>query len=150
MVSSSAKTVEEYLKSLPEDRKKAVSTVRELILKHLPNGYEECMLYGMIAYVIPKEVFPNTYNDQPLRIAGLASQKNYMSLYLMSVYGNKKIEKWFNGEWKKTGKKLDMGKSCVRFKKLDDLPLELIGKVIEKTSVKDYIEIYKKSRHFKD
>src|SRR3989344_1849247 len=130
MVQSNAKTVEAYLKELPTERKEAISAVRKVILKNLPRGYEECMQYGMISYVIPLEKYPDTYNKQALGIVALASQKNYMSVYLMAIYGGKKTEKWFAEEYRKSGKKLDMGKSCIRFRKLDDLPLELIGKAV--------------------
>jgi hypothetical protein len=131
MVSSNAKTVDKYIAGLPEDRRKEIKTVRNLILKHLPKGYEEGM-FGMIGYYVPLEDYPDTYNGQPLWIAGLAAQKNYNSLYLMAVYGNTKIEKWFKEKYKQSGKRLDMGKSCVRFKKAEDLPLELIAETIAK------------------
>src|SRR3989344_5122804 len=148
MVSSNAKTVEQYLKELPQERREAISAVRKVILKNLPKGYEECMMFGMIGYAIPLSKYPNTYNNQPLGIAALASQKNYMSIYLMNVYGNKETEKWFKDAYKKSGKKLDMGKSCVHFKKLDDLPLDVIGKTITLTSVDELIKVYEKSRRF--
>lgn len=117
--------------------------IRKTILQNLPKGYEEVMDFGMIAYVIPLKRFPNTYNGHALGLAALASQKNYMSIYLMNVYGDPATEKWFKAEWKKTGKKIDMGKSCVRFKKLEDLPLDLIGKAVARTSVNAYITRYK-------
>jgi hypothetical protein len=146
MVYSKAETPEEYLAQLPSNRRKAISTLRGIILKSLPKGYKERTLWGMICYVIPLERYPGTYNNQPLCLAALASQKNYMSLYLMNVYGNKGLEKWFKDEWKKSGKKLNMGKSCVRFKSLNDLPLNLIAQVISKTPVDTYISIYESSR----
>ncbi len=104
------------------------------------------MLFGMIGYVIPLERYPVTYNRQPLMYAALASQKNYMSLYLMNIYGNPDDQKWFVGAYKDSGKKLNMGKSCVRFKKLEDLPVELIGKAIARSSVDEFIELYEASR----
>lgn len=146
---SKAKTVSEYLKELPPDRREALEVVRKIISKNLPKGYEEIMQYGMIGYVIPLRLYPSGYlnNPQcPITYAGLASQKNYMSLYLTNVYGHKETEAWFKKEYKASGKKLDMGKSCVRFKKLDDLPLQLIGKAIARTPVEKYIAIYEKSR----
>ena len=100
----------------------------------------------MVGYYIPLSRYPQTYNGQPLAVAGFASQKGYMSLYLMSVYATPELGRWFEKEYAKTGKKLDMGKSCVRFKSLDDLPLDLIGKVIAKTSVEEFIGIYEKAQ----
>ena len=146
MATSKATTVDEYLDELPADRRDAVEAVRSVILEHLPMGYEETMQYGMIGYVVPLERYPVTYNGQPLGIAALASQKNYMSLYLMNVYGDPETERWFVEEYEASGKKLDMGKSCVRFKKLDDLPVDLVGKAIARTSVDEFIGMYEASR----
>ena len=142
MVSSKAKTVEAYLTELPPERREAVEKLREVILANLPDGYQESMNWGMISYEIPLERYPDTYNKQPLALAALASQKNYISLYLMNVYGDPATEKWFTERYKASGKKLDMGKSCVRFKKLDDLPLDLVGEVIAMTSVGEYLRRY--------
>jgi len=145
---SKAKSVQEYLDSLPEDRRTALNAVRKVILKHLPRGFEEVMQYGMIGYAVPLRLYPKGYHcgkNEPLPFAGLASQKNHMSLYLCSVYGDKKTEQWFRNEFKDSGKRLEMGKSCVRFKKLEDLPLDVIGKVIARTSVKEYIKTYERS-----
>ncbi len=144
MVQSSAESVDEYLKELSPDRRDSISTVRNFILENLPQGYAETMQYGMISYVIPLEMYPKTYNKMPLTIISLASQKNYMALYLMNVYGDG--EEKFKKNYIATGKKLDMGKSCVRFKSLDDLPLGLIGETISRTSVAQFIERYEKSR----
>jgi hypothetical protein len=144
---TSAKAVNAYLKDLPADRREAIAAVRQVILKHLPKGYEEIMQYGGISYVIPLENYPNTYNGQPLTIGGLASQKNYMSLYLMSCYVDKETDKWFRDEWKARGKKLDMGKCCLRFKKLDDLLLDVIGEVIARMPAAKLIEFYTQSRN---
>jgi hypothetical protein len=149
MVSSDAKTVEEYLETLPEDRREAISAIREVILANLPEGYEENMNWGMISYEIPLSRYPKTYNKQPLGVAALASQKNYMSLYLMTVYGDKDTEAWFHGRYRASGKKLDMGKSCVRFRRLDDLPLDLVGETIRRVSVDKYIERYEQARRQK-
>jgi hypothetical protein len=141
MVSSSAETVAEYLKELPEERRKAMTAVREVILENLPKGFEEGMS-GMIVYTIPLEDFPNTYNGEPLWLAGLAAQKNNMALYLNNVYSDSETADWFKARYKATGKRLDMGKSCVRFKKLDDLPLDLIGETIGLTSKDELINFY--------
>lgn len=143
MVSSKAATVEGYLNELPEDRREAISAVRQVILDNLPAGYEEGMLYGMIAYYIPLKDFPDTYNGQPLGHVGLASQKNYMALYLNSVYSDAAAEKWFRERYQASGKKLDMGKSCVRFKKLADLPLELVGETVAMTPPEKLLTFYK-------
>ena len=118
----------------------------KVILDNLPDGYVERMQYGMISYAIPLETYPVTYNKQPLGLASLASQKNYMSLYLMNVYGDTDTERWFHEEYRASGKKLDMGKSCVRFKKVEDLPLELIGQTIARTSPDEFIERYETLR----
>lgn len=142
---SKAKTVEEYLASLPDDRRTAIQAVRKVIRKNLDKGYEEGMTYGMIGYYVPHKLYPAGYHcdpKQPLPFASLASQKNHMALYLMCVYGGTEHESWFRKEWAKTGKKLDMGKCCVRFKKLEDLPLEVIGKTIARVPSKEYIAYY--------
>ena len=136
--------VNEYIASLPEGRKEAIAALRDLIKKHLPKGYEEGMDYGMICYYIPLSRYPNTYNGHALQYVALASQKNYMSLYLMGVYGEG--ESSFKERYKATGKKLDMGKSCVRFKSLDDLPLDLIAETVAKITPEKYIATYKKAR----
>ena len=146
MAQSKAETVDEYLAELPPERREAIAAVREVILDHLPDGYQETMQSGMIGYVIPLERYPVTYNRQPLAYAALASQKNYMSLYLMNVYGDEDTEKWFSEQYGASGKKLNMGKSCVRFKTLDDLPLGVIGEAIGRTEVTDFIERYETSR----
>ena len=141
-MSTAAKTVDEYLASLPEDRRSAINAVRTVILSHLPEGYAECIQCGMIAYVVPHSLYPAGYHcdpRQPLQYAALASQKNYMALYLMSVYGDPNTEQWFRKAYQASGKKLDMGKSCVRFRKLEDLPLDVIAQVIARVSVQAYI-----------
>jgi hypothetical protein len=139
---SKAVTVERYLAELPDDRRDALAAVREVILKNLDKDYEEGMQYGMIGYYVPHRVHPAGYHcdpRQPLPFAGLASQKNYMSLYLMCVYGESEHSKWFRKAWAETGKKLDMGKACVRFKKLEDLALDVIGKAIRRVPAKKYV-----------
>jgi len=145
---SKSSTVAEYLAELPEDRRQAIEAVRQVVLKNLDKDYEEGIQYGMIGYYVPHRVYPAGYHcdpRQPLPFAGLASQKNYMSLYLMCTYGNTDHAKWFQEAWAKTGKKLDMGKSCVRFKKLDDLALDVIGEAIRRVPAKKYIEYCEKS-----
>jgi len=140
---SNAKTVEEYLKGLPEDRRIAINAIRQVILANLPKGYEECISCGMIGYVVPHSLYPAGYHCDPklpLPYANLASQKNHMALYLMSVYGDKPTEAWFRQAWEATGKKLDMGKSCVRFKKLEDVPLDVVGQVVARVPVEKYID----------
>jgi uncharacterized protein DUF1801 len=147
---SKATTVQAYLRSPPEDRRAAISAVRDMILKNLDPSYEEGMQYGMIGYYVPHSVYPKGYHSnpkQPLTFAALGSQKNYMSVYLMCVYGGaggesaaSKNAQWFRDEWAKSGKKLDMGKSCIRFRKLDDLPLDLIGEAVKRVPASSYIQ----------
>ena len=139
-------TPEEYISGLPEDRAQQIGELRELILRHLPDGYVEMMDFGMISYVIPLETYPETYNGHPLMYAALASQKRHMSLYLMNVYGDEDSQRRFADAFAAAGKKLDMGKACVRFRKLDDLPLDLIGEVVERTPVSEYIASYEATR----
>jgi len=146
-VQSKATTVQKYLDELPPDRREAIAAVRKVILKNLDKDYEEIMQYGMIGYAVPHRVFPAGYHcdpRQPLAYAGLASQKNYMAVYLMCCYGQTEQMKWFTNAWAKTGKKLDMGTCCVRFKKLEDLALDVIGEAIRRVPAKAYIEDYQK------
>ncbi len=143
---SDATTAEEYLLELDDSRREAVGAVRQVILANLPDGYEEVMQYGMISYVVPLSVLADTYNGQPLMYIALASQKQYMSLYLTNVYGDESVEKWFKERYLATGKKLNMGKSCVRFRKLGDLPLELVAEVVARTPIDEFVTIYKASR----
>ena len=146
MAYSKAATVEEYLDEMPLERRQAVEAVRKVILDNLPDGYEEAMQFGMISYVVPLEKYPKTYNGQALSYAALASQKNYLSVYLMNVYGDPEIERWFTERYRATGKRLDKGKSCVRFRKLDDVPLDLIAEAVAMTSVESYVRLYEASR----
>jgi hypothetical protein len=143
---STAKTVDEYLASLPEDRQEILTAIRQTILEHLPEGYEEGMLYGMIGYFVPLSRYPTTYNGKPLAYVALASQKNYVVLHLMGVYGNPDAESWLREAFADASKKLDMGKSCVRFKKLQNVPLEVIGEVVALLPVETFIERYEASR----
>jgi uncharacterized protein DUF1801 len=138
-------SVESYLAGLPEDRRGAIEAVRKVILKNLDKDYEEGIQYKMIGYCVPHRVFPDGYHcdpKQPLMFAGLGSQKNYMSIYLMSLYGLPEQEKWFREAWARTGKKLDMGKSCIRFKKLEDVALDVIGEAIKRVPAKQYLAWY--------
>lgn len=142
---SDATTVEGYLADLPVDRRPAIEAVREVVLANLPAGFEEVVQYGMVSYVVPLDRYPDTYNGLPLAMASIADQKRYMSLYLMGVYGDVGAEAFLREHWP-ADKTLDMGKSCVRFRRLDDLPLDLIGQVIARTSVDDFIAAYERSR----
>ncbi|HSK01621.1 MAG TPA: DUF1801 domain-containing protein [Kofleriaceae bacterium] len=141
-----ASTVDAYLAKLPAERRAAIAKVRDVVNANLPAGYEEGMQYGMISWHIPLSRFPETYNGQPLAIAGLGSQKSHMALYLMGVYGDPAIDAWFRGAFAKAGKKLDMGKSCVRFKSLDALPLDVIGETIRRVPVDELLAQYEDAR----
>jgi hypothetical protein len=146
MAKTAARSADQYLKSLPPDRRAAIATVRQTILANLPKGYEEYFMGGMLMYCVPLTLLPNTYNGHPLGYVALASQKNYMSVYLMSAYGDKKTDQWLRTEFERRGKKLDMGKSCIRFKSVDDLPLDVIGQVIARTPIDAWIKVYQQSR----
>ena len=146
MAKSSAATVDEYLAELPEDRRAAISEVRDVVLRNLPAGYEERMSWGLIGYEIPLSRYPRTYNKQPLMYAALGSQKNYCAVYLMGVYGDGEQARRFKEAFAKAGKKLDMGKSCVRFRSAGDLALDAVGEIIASTTPEQYIEIYERSR----
>ena len=146
MVRSAAATVEEYLLELPPDRREGIQAVRQVFLDNLPPGYVETMNWGMITYEIPLDRYPKTYNSQPLMYAALASQKRHMAVYLMCVYSHPESRTRFVERFKASGKKLDMGKSCVRFRKVEDLPLDLIAETVAGTSVEDYIKFYEASR----
>lgn len=142
---SGAATVEEYLASLPEDRREIVSKVRDAINARLPEGYEEGMQYGMIGWYVPHSVFPSGYHcdpKQPLPFAGLASQKNHIGVYLFCLYVNEEHLAWFREAYAQTGKRLDMGKSCLRFKKLEDFALEVVVESIAKVSVDEFVAHY--------
>ena len=138
-----AKTVAEYIASLPEDRRGAIKAVRAVVKKNLPAGYKEGMDYGFIGWTVPLAVYPDTYNGQPLCYAALANQKNHMALYLMAAYAEGPIKQRLVKGFRAAGKKLDMGKSCVRFKSLDDLPLDVIAEVAAALPLKKYVEIAK-------
>ncbi len=136
---SEATTVADYLAELPLERRETIKKVREIILKNLPDGYEEVMNWGMITYQVPLEVYPDTYNKKPLMYAALANQKNHMAVYLTGTYLDEKLNQEFEDSYKKTGKRYDVGKSCVRFRKLDDLPLPLIGESIKAMEMDEFV-----------
>lgn len=148
------KTVGEYLASLPEDRRAAISAVRDVMLRHLDSGYEEGIYYGMIGYYVPHSLYPAGYHcdpKQPLGFAALGAQKNYLTLHLMCLYTGgdvdgpaAKLQESFRDEWAKTGKKLDMGKACIRFKRVDDLALDVIGQTVKQVPSRKWIEVNEK------
>lgn len=143
-------TVADYLASLPPDRRAAVAKVRAVIRKNLPRGFTEGRTYGMISYEVPLSRFPATYNGQPLCLAGIAVQKNYISLYLMTAYGDPGLLQELKDGFKVAGKKLDMGKSCIHFTSADDLPLDVIGRIIGRVSVDDYVALAERARSGRD
>jgi Domain of unknown function (DU1801) len=145
-VRSDAGTVDEYLASLPEDRRPAIETVRNVVLENLPEGFEEQMQYGMISWVVPLDRYPDTYNGQALAVASLGNQKRYMSLYLVGVYGDEGSQDWLRKRWAETGLWLDMGKSCLRFRSLDDLALDVVGEAVARCPVDDFLAAYERSR----
>ncbi|MDQ3698390.1 MAG: DUF1801 domain-containing protein [Gemmatimonadota bacterium] len=146
MVSNPATTVKDYLAALPPERRAVVSAVRDVVRRNLPAGYQETMNWGMISYEIPLERYPTTYNKQPLAYAALAAQKNYYALYLMGAYADPVQDRLLKEEFKRAGKKLDMGKSCLRFRKLEDIPLDVIGRIIASTPPDEMIARYEESR----
>lgn len=143
---SKATTVEAYIAELPEDRKKAITDLRKVIKKNLPKGFKEVMGYGMMGYSVPHSLYPAGYHcnpKDPLPFIGLASQKNFIAVYHMGIYADPKLLKWFtDAHAKASAKKLDMGKSCMRYKKPEDIPYELIGELASKISVDEWIEKY--------
>lgn len=139
-------TVKQWLASVPAGRKDAINAVRDAVNEHLPKGYEETVDWGMLAWVVPLATLPNTHNGHPLLLAALGAHTKLMTLYLMTVYGDPKVRRAFETAYKKTGKKLDMGGCCVHFKKLDDLPLDVVGETIARVDVDHYVERYEKSR----
>ncbi|CAM3869626.1 MULTISPECIES: DUF1801 domain-containing protein [Flavobacterium] len=145
-MTSKASSPEEYIKELPEDRKEAVIKLRNTILKNLPKDFKEAMSYGMIGYVVPHNIYPAGYHCDPklpLPFMSFASQKNSINFYHMGIYANKNLYDWFVSEYPKySKKKLDMGKSCMRFKKPEDIPYDLIGELVSKIEVQDWISIY--------
>ena len=144
-----AATPDEYIASLPEDRRIAVTALREVINNNLPDGFEECISYGMIGWVVPHSLYPAGYHCDPklpLGFMALGSQKNYISLHAMCLYGSNKHLEWFQSAWPNySDKKLNMGKGCIRFGKLADIPLELIGKLVGRVTPQQWVEIYEDS-----
>jgi len=138
---SDAPTVTAYLQSLEDDRREAISAVRQTILDHLPEGYDETMRWGMISYEVPLKTCPDTYNGKPLMLAALASQKRHMSVYLTGLYAVEALKSRVVGEWTSRGTRLDMGKSCIRFRNLGHLELDLVGEVIGAFEVPSFVEI---------
>lgn len=143
---SKAITPDQYINELPEDRKEVMQRLRKVVLANLPNGFKEVMGYGMLGYVVPHEIYPNGYHcnpKDPLPFFAMASQKNSINIYHMVVYSDKNLHDWLVAEYPKHCKtKLDMGKSCIRFKKMDDIPYDLIGELCAKVTVKQWIEMY--------
>ena len=146
MVTSTAATPAEYLASLPSDRREVMAAVRQLLLDNLPEGIQESMNFGMLCYEISLATYSITYNKQPLMFAALAAQKHYFSLSLNSIYGFDQIRDQFEAEYLATGKKLDIGKVCIRFKTLADLPLDVVGRAVSVITVKDFIANYEALR----
>lgn len=148
-MTSKATTPEQYITEAPEERQAYLNQLRQVINTNLPKGFEEGMQYGMIGYYVPHSIYPDGYHcntKEPLPFMSFASQKNSVNLYHSGIYAVPEIYDWFVAEFPKHSKrKLDMGKSCVRFKKMEDIPLELIGELCKKLSVKEWIEIYEKA-----
>lgn len=143
---SKAKDIETYLKEVPSERQEAFSKLRDTILENLPEGFEECMSYGMIGYVVPKRTYPNGYHvnpDLPLPFLNIASQKNFIAFYHSGIYAIQELYDWFVKEYPKHSKyKLDMGKSCVRFKRMDAIPYELLAELLQKITIKKWVQTY--------
>lgn len=150
---SKAANVEDYIKELPEDRQTGFKKLRSVIKKNLPKGYKEVMQYGMISYVVPHSLYPAGYHctpELPLPFLSIASQKNFIAVYHMGIYSDPTLLKWFTTEFgKQSKKKLDMGKSCIRFKKAEDIPFDLIGELSGKMTVEDWVEKYEKMKNKK-
>ncbi|MCZ8155873.1 MAG: DUF1801 domain-containing protein [Leptospira sp.] len=136
----------EYINSLPEDRKVVMTQLRKMVQSNLPKGFAEVMSYGMLGYVVPHKLYPSGYHvnpKDPLPFLAIASQKNFIAIYHMGIYSDSKLLEWFTKEFPKhSSTKLDMGKSCIRFKKIDQIPLKLIGELVKKMTVKDWISLY--------
>ncbi|HEX8851495.1 MAG TPA: DUF1801 domain-containing protein [Gemmatimonadaceae bacterium] len=139
-------TVSQWLASVPAERRAAIEAVRDTVNAHLPDGYEETVDWGVLAWVVPLATLPDTYNGRPLMLAALGAHRKLMTLYLMSVYGDPKIRKEFETAYRKSGRKLDMGGSCVHFKTLDDLPLDVVADTIARVPVDEYVQRYRQSR----
>jgi Domain of unknown function (DU1801) len=146
MVKSAATTVDQYLEEMPAERRAAAVKVRDVILRNLPKGYEESVAWGMITYELPLARYPDTYNGQPLCYAGLAAHKDHLSVYLTGAYADPVVAKSIKDGFKKAGKKLDMGKSCIRFRAADDLALDVIGKAVAAVPPDAFVKQYEKAR----
>lgn len=146
MVQSKAATVDEYLAELEPERRETVEAVLATIRANVPAGYEEGVLWGMVTWFIPLERYPDTYNGQPLYVAALAAQKRHFAVYLNSIYGDPGLREEFERRYAESGKRMDAGKACVRFRRLDDLPLELIGWAVAQVGVERYIQRYEAVR----
>lgn len=146
---SNATTVDQYIAEAPKERQPYLQKLRDVIQKNLPEGIEESMNYGTVGYVVPHSIYPDGYHctpDLPLPFSGFASQKNYISLYHSPLYADEKLYTWFTEQYSKIAKhKIDMGKCCIRFKYLDEIPFDLIGELMQKMSTQDWIELYEKS-----
>lgn len=141
-----ASAIKDYLDGLPADRRAVMSALRDVVVKHLPKGYMEYVSYNMISYGIPLEKYPNTYNGLPLCYAAIAAQKSHFAVYLMGAYTDPKQAVWIAAQFKKRGKKLDMGKSCLRFRTLDDVPLDVIGEAIASLPPATFIRLHEQGR----
>lgn len=145
-MTTTATSVQDYLVSLTSEQRSVIDPVRSMIISHLPLGFVETINWGMLSYEVPLELYPNTYNKKPLNYVGLAVQKQYFSLYLMPAYMDQNVYQTLMNAFEKAGKKLSMGKSCIRFKKVEDLPLDLIGSIIASHTVESFIAAYEKTR----
>ena len=147
---SDAKTIKAYLDELPDERKEAMVKLRSILKEYLPSGYEERMMYGMITFVIPLETYPKGYHvnkgEEPLSFISLGNQKNYIALYHNGIYAKSDLEQWFRQEYKeRVTSKLDMGKSCIRFKNVDKIPYDLIAELARKITVDEFVTLYEES-----
>ena len=143
---SDATTVEDYLAALPADRREALTAIRDTVNANLDDGFAEGMEYGMVTWGVPLERYPTTYNGKPLGVVSLASQKNHMALYLMCLYADDGLEEWFRQQYVDRQMKLDMGKSCVRFKSLDEVPLDVLAELLRRVTPEQHIARYEESR----
>jgi uncharacterized protein YdhG (YjbR/CyaY superfamily) len=146
LMRSEADNIVDYLKALPDDRRTALEAVREVIVANLPNGIVETINWGMISYEVPLAIAPNTYNGKPLSYAGLASQKRHMAVYLSGIYGDPTLRATFEERYRATGLRMDMGKSCVRFTRLQDLPLDLIGWAVSALTLQQFVDMHTRVR----
>jgi hypothetical protein len=146
MSQADADAVAAYLESVPADRRPAIEAVRDVINANLPDGFVEGVEFGMLSWHVPLERYPDTYNGRPLGIVALADQKHHMAVYLMGIYGDEADAAWFRARWQASGHRLDMGKSCVRFRRLDDVALDVLGEAVARTTVDEFLRRYQASR----